>query len=31
MTDEAIVEPVASLKIDDGRSFLSVIKAYLGL
>lgn len=29
--DEEIVEPVASLKIDEGRAFLSVIKDYLGL
>lgn len=28
--DEEIVEPVASLKIDEGRAFLSVIKDYLG-
>ena len=28
--DEDIVEPVASLKIDEGRAFLSVIKDYLG-
>jgi hypothetical protein len=28
---EEIVEPVASLKIDEGRAFLSVIKDYLGL
>lgn len=29
--DEEIFDPVASLKIDDGRAFLSVIKDYLGL
>ena len=29
--DEEIVEPVASLKIDEGRSFLSAIKNYLSL
>ncbi len=29
--DEEIVEPVASLKIDEGRAFLSAIKDYLGL
>jgi uncharacterized protein (UPF0332 family) len=29
--DEEIVEPVASLKIDEGRAFLSFIKDYLGL
>jgi uncharacterized protein (UPF0332 family) len=29
--DEGIVEPAASLKIDEGRAFLSVIKDYLGL
>jgi len=29
--DEEIVEPVASLKIDEGRAFLLVIKDYLGL
>jgi uncharacterized protein (UPF0332 family) len=29
--DEEIVEPVASLKIDEGRAFLSVIKDYLGM
>ena len=29
--DEEIIEPVASLKIDEGRAFLSVIKDYLGL
>jgi uncharacterized protein (UPF0332 family) len=28
--DEEIVEPVASLKIDEDRAFLSVIKDYLG-
>jgi uncharacterized protein (UPF0332 family) len=28
--DEEIVEPVASLKIDEGRAFLSVVKDYLG-
>jgi len=29
--DEEIVEPAASLKIDEGRAFLSVIKDYLGM
>ena len=29
--EEEIVEPVASLKIDEGRAFLSFIKDYLGL
>lgn len=29
--DEEIIEPIASLKIDEGRAFLSVIKDYLGL
>ena len=29
--DEEIVEPAASLKIDEGRAFLSVIKDYLGI
>jgi len=29
--DEEIIEPVASLKIEEGRAFLSVIKDYLGL
>jgi len=29
--DEEIIEPVASLKIDEGRAFLSVIKDYLCL
>jgi uncharacterized protein (UPF0332 family) len=29
--DEEIVEPVASLKIDEGRAFLSAIKDYLGM
>ena len=29
--DEEIIEPVASLKIDEGRAFLLVIKDYLGL
>jgi uncharacterized protein (UPF0332 family) len=29
--DEEIIEPVASLKIGEGRAFLSVIKDYLGL
>jgi hypothetical protein len=29
--DEKIVEPVASLKIDEDRAFLSVIKDYFGL
>jgi len=28
--DEEIVEPVVSLKIDEGRASLSVIKNYLG-
>jgi hypothetical protein len=28
--DEEIVEPVASLKIDEGRAFLSAIKDCLG-
>ena len=31
LRDEEIVEPVASLKIDEGRAFLSAIKDYLGL
>lgn len=30
-TDEEIVEPVASLKIEEGREFLSVIKQALNL
>jgi len=30
LRNEEIVEPVASLKIDEGRAFLSVIKDYLG-
>ena len=29
--DEEIVEPAASLKIDEGRAFLSVIQDYLGM
>jgi hypothetical protein len=29
--DEEIIEPIASLKVDEGRAFLSVIKDYLGL
>ena len=28
--DEEIVEPVASLKIEEGRAFLSAIKKFLG-
>ena len=31
LRDEEIVESVASLKIDEGRAFLSAIKDYLGL
>jgi len=31
LRDEEIVEPVVSLKIDEGRAFLSAIKDYLGL
>lgn len=29
--DEEIVEPAASLKVDEGRAFISVIKDYLSL
>ena len=29
--DEEIVEPVASLKTDEGRAFLAAIRDYLGL
>lgn len=29
--DEEVVEPIASLKLEEGRAFLSAIKAYLKL
>jgi len=30
LRNEEIIEPVASLKIDEGHAFLSVVKDYLG-
>ncbi|WP_298437819.1 hypothetical protein [Geobacter sp.] len=29
--DEEIVEPVASLKLEEGREFIGAIKAFLGV